>query len=81
MFFFSSSPPYITFYSCLLGHIYVRLVRNICYVNWLILWQNVLYWLLGRSRMGLILQKKKCSSLVLKPCKSDQETSEGSVVH
>ena len=44
--------------------------------NWLILWQNTLYLYLGRSRMCLILQETCCSSLVLKPWRLDQETSE-----
>ena len=35
---------------------YLRIVRDICYVYWLILWQNALYLQLDRSRMGLILQ-------------------------
>ena len=30
---------------------YVDIVRDICYVNWLILWQNALYLQLSRSRM------------------------------
>ena len=44
--------------------------------NWLIIWQNALYLYLGRSRMCLILQETCCSSLVLKPWRLDQETSE-----
>ena len=44
--------------------------------NWLILWQNTLYLYLGRSRMCLIFQETCCSSLVLKPWRLDQETSE-----
>ena len=44
--------------------------------NWQILWRNALYLYLGRSRMCLILQKTCCSSLVLKPWRLDQETSE-----
>ena len=44
--------------------------------NWLILWQNVLYLYLGRSRMCLILQETCCSNLVLKPWRLDQETNE-----
>ena len=44
--------------------------------NWLILWQNALYLYLSRSRMCLILQETSCSSLVLKPWRLDQETSE-----
>ena len=35
---------------------YVDIVRDICYVNWLILWQNTLYLYLGRSKMSLLLQ-------------------------
>ena len=35
---------------------YLRIVRDIYYVYWLILWQNALYLQLGRSRMGLVLQ-------------------------
>ena len=44
--------------------------------NWLILWQNALYLYLGRFRMCLILQETCCSSLVFKPWRLDQETSE-----
>ena len=44
--------------------------------NWLIFRQNALYLYLGRSRMCLILQETCYSSLVLKPWKLDQETSE-----
>ena len=44
--------------------------------HWLILWQNALYLYLGKSRMCLILQETCCSSLILKPWKLDQETSE-----
>ena len=49
---------------------------DILLCNWLILWQNTLYLYLGRSRMCLILQETCCSSLVLKPWRLDQETSE-----
>ena len=35
---------------------YVDIVRDICYVNWLIHWQNALYLYLGRSKMSLLLQ-------------------------
>ena len=49
--------------------------------NWLILWQNALYLYLGRSRMCLILQETCCSSLVLKPWRLDQETSERKAIH
>ena len=38
--------------------------------------QSALYLYLGRSRMCLILQETCCSSLVLKPWRLDQETSE-----
>ena len=44
--------------------------------DWLILWKNALYLYLGRYRMCLILQETCCSSLVLKPWRLDQETSE-----
>ena len=61
----------------LLGHMWFMLgtyVNTLC--NWLIIWQNTLYLYLGRSRMCLILQETCCSSLVLKPWRLDQETSE-----
>ena len=44
--------------------------------NWLILWQNTFCLYLGRSRMYLIFQETCCSSIVLKPWRLDQETSE-----
>ena len=44
--------------------------------NWLIIWQNSLYLYLGRSRICLILQETCCLSLVFKPWRLDQETSE-----
>ena len=44
--------------------------------NLLILWQNALYLYLGRSMTCLVLQETCCSSIVLKPWRLDQETSE-----
>ena len=44
--------------------------------NWLIFWQNALYLYLDRFRICLILQETCCLSLVLKPWRLDQETSE-----
>ena len=60
-----------------LGYMWFMLgtyVNILC--SWLILWQNALYLYLGRLRMCLILQEICCSSLVLKPWRLDQETSE-----
>ena len=55
-------------------HLLGTYVTILC--NWLILRQNTLYLYLGRCRMFLILQETCCSSLVLKPWRLDQETSE-----
>ena len=55
-------------------HLLGTYVTILC--NWLILWQNALYLYFGRSGMCLILQETCCSSLVLKPWRLDQETSE-----
>ena len=55
-------------------HLLRTYVTILC--NWLIFWQNALYLYLGRSRMCLIFQETCCSSLVLKPWRLDQETSE-----
>ena len=44
--------------------------------NWLIIWQNALYLYLDRFMICLILQETCCLSLVLKPWRLDQETSE-----
>ena len=55
-------------------HLLIIYVILLC--NWLIFWQNALYLYLGRSRMCLTLQETCCSSLVLKPWRLDQETSE-----
>ena len=55
-------------------HLLGTYVNILC--NWLILWQNAFYLYFGRSRMCLILQETRCSSLVLKPWRLDQETSE-----
>ena len=55
-------------------HLLRTYVIHLC--NWLILWQNTLYLYLGRYRMCLIHQETCCSSLVLKPWRLDQETSE-----
>ena len=60
-------------------HLLRTYVTILC--NWLILWQNVLYLYLGRSRMYLILQKTLFQVQVLKPCKSVQDSSVKSVVH
>ena len=60
-----------------LGYVFHLLrIYVILLCNWLILWQNTLYLYLDRSRMCLILQETCCSSLVLKPWRLDQETSE-----
>lgn len=58
-------------------HLLGTYVTILC--NWLIFWQNALYLYLDRSRMCLILQRTCCSSLVLKPRRLDQETSEEKV--
>ena len=43
--------------------LFVRLfVKVIFYVYWLILWQNVLYFYLGRSKFGLMYQEVLCSA-------------------
>ena len=55
-------------------HLLRTYVIHLC--NWLIFWQNTLYLYLGRSRMCLIRQETCCSSIVLKPWRLDQETSE-----
>ena len=55
-------------------HLLGTYVTILC--NWLVFWQNALYLYLDRSRMCLILQETCCSSLVLKPWRLDQETSE-----
>ena len=49
--------------------------------NWLIFWQNTLYLYLGRSRMCLILQETMFQDLVLKTCKSVQDSSWRSAVY
>ena len=55
-------------------HLLGTYVTILC--NWLIFLQNALYLYLDRSRICLILQETCCSSLVLKPWRLDQETSE-----
>ena len=55
-------------------HLLGTYVTILC--NWLIFWQNALYLYLDRFRICLILQETCCSSLVLKPWRLDQETSE-----
>ena len=60
-------------------HLLGTYVTILC--NWLLLWQNTFYFVLGRSRMCLILQETMFQDQVLKTCKSVQDSRWRSVVY